>query len=340
MTRRAVAVLVAIGALLGTASASAAPQKLRIATLAPKNSAWGKVFKVWAKAIDKKTDGKLQLDVYYNAVQGNEDSMVGKMKTGQLDGAALTSVGLSRIYRDVLVLQLPGVVDSWHVLDKVRASLQTDIEKGFTDQGFTVLGWGDIGLVRQMSKGFAVRRPNDMKGKHPVVWRNEPMGPTIYATIGGVVPVPLSPPEILPALRSGKIDVVNAPALAAEQLQWTPYLDHVSSTVSVCAIGGTVVRRKALDDLPADVKEAFFAIQQKMQKNNTNRVRKLDDEAYKRISNKMKIVEMTPADRAEWEKVLRESVKRLGQGTFDRALIDRVLKITGKGAYPAVARGG
>jgi len=252
-TVRWLAPLIASLGLLFTPAKAEAQSKLRIATLAPKNSAWGKVFKVWAQAVDQKSGGKLQLDIYYNAVQGMESSMVGKMKTGQLDGAALTSVGLSAIYKDVLVLQLPGVVDSWAALDKTRTAMQSQIEASFVQQGFLVVGWGDVGLVRQMSKGFAVRRLGDMKGKNPVVWRNEPIGPTVYATIGGVVPVPLGPPEVLPALRAGKVNVVSAPALAAEQLQWTPYLDHVSSNVAVCAIGGTVFRKKALDDLPADV---------------------------------------------------------------------------------------
>ena len=54
--------------------------KLRIATVAPKSSAWGKLFKVWQRAVDKKTHGKLQLVVYYNGVQGSDDAMVGKMK--------------------------------------------------------------------------------------------------------------------------------------------------------------------------------------------------------------------------------------------------------------------
>jgi TRAP-type transport system periplasmic protein len=331
MTRFASVLLAALGLVVLTPSEASAQTKLRIATLAPKNSAWGKVFKVWAKAVDQKSGGKLQLDIYYNAVQGNEDSMVGKMKTGQLDGAALTSVGLSRIYKDVLVLQLPGVVDSWAMLDKVRGDLAPDLEKSFDAEGFKVVGWGDVGLVRQMSKGFAIRKPGDMKGKHPIVWRNEPMGPTVYSVIGGVVPVPMSPTEVLPALRSGKVDVINAPALAAEQLQWTPYLDHVGTNVTVCAVGGTVFRKKALDDLPADGKAIFFEIQEKMGRNNSLRVRKLDDEAFTRISSKMKKVELTAAEKSEWEKVLRESVKRLGQGTFNKGLIDRVLKVSGKG---------
>ena len=329
---RWLSVLAAAGSLaLFTPAEAAARTKLRIATVAPKNSAWGKVFKVWAKAVDQKSDGKLRLDVYYNAVQGMDDAMVGKMRTGQLDGAALTSVGLSRIYKDVLVLQIPGVVDTWPLLDKVRGELKGDLEKSFEKEGFKITSWGDIGLIRQMTKGFALRRPSDMKGKHPLVWREEPMGPVIYSVIGGVTPVPLGPPEVLPALRSGKINVISAPALAAEQLQWTPYLDHISSRVSVCAIGGTVFRKKSLDDLPADARAVFLDVQSKMNKMAANRIRKLDDEAYARISKKMTIVDMPRSEEAEWEKVLRESVTRLRQGTLDRALIDRVLKLTGKG---------
>jgi TRAP-type C4-dicarboxylate transport system substrate-binding protein len=145
--------LLALG-LVCFGSPALAKHKLRIATLAPKSSSWGKVFRAWEKAIAQKSNNELELEVYYNAVQGNEDNMVGKMKTGQLDGAALTSVGLSQIHKDVLVQQLPGVVDSWDLLDKVRKAIGPDLDKKLEQAGFQVVGWGDIGLVRQMTRGF------------------------------------------------------------------------------------------------------------------------------------------------------------------------------------------
>jgi TRAP-type transport system periplasmic protein len=330
MTRWIAAFAVAAGFTLGAPNDAAANNTLRIATLAPKNSAWGKVFKTWALAIEKKSEGKLKPEVYYNAVQGDETAMVSKLKTGQLDGAALTSVGLSLIYRNVLVMQLPGVIDSWALLDKVRGQMQGELEKGFDAEGFKIGSWGDVGLVRQMSKGVAIRRPSDMKNQRPAVWRNEPMGPIVYASLGTIVPVPVSVPEMLPALRSGKVNVVNAPALAAEQLQWVPYFDHIGSNVTVCAVGGTIFRKKALDDLPADLKANLDDVQNRLNKVNANRVRTLDAEAYERMKGKMEVVDLSPADRAEWEKVLRNAVTRLGQGTFDKAMIDRVLKIAGK----------
>src|SRR4026209_1120973 len=57
MIRRLVSLLFGVSLLLGVGHASA-ENTLRVATLAPKNSAWGKVFNVWSKALDKKTAGK------------------------------------------------------------------------------------------------------------------------------------------------------------------------------------------------------------------------------------------------------------------------------------------
>lgn len=330
--RRAVAILLLAAPLLLLAHSARAAggHRLRLATLAPANSSWGKLFRVWQRAVAKKTHGRLVVTVYYNGVQGDDDTVVGKMRTGQLDGAALTSVGLSRIYRDVMVLQLPGVVDSWAALDKVRAALGPDLDKGFRKKGFHLLGWGDVGLVRQMSRGFAVHRPSDLRGHHPVVWQGEPMAPIVYASIGQVAPVPLGPMEVLPALRAHRVDVVSAPSLAAEQLQWTPYLDHIASTVSVCAIGGTVMRQRVLDDLPGDLRKIFFELGARLQTLEKHRVRQLDAASYVRLSRRMQVVGSSAADRAAWRKVLAPAVKRLAQGTYDPGLIKRVLQITGK----------
>jgi len=192
-----------------------ATQKIRLATLAPRNSTWGKVLGVWQKAVEAKTDNGVALDIYYNGVQGDERAVVAKMRTGQLDGAALSSVGLSVVFRDVMVLQLPGVTNSWPLVDLVRNLLHEPIEEGFRHEGFEVLGWGDIGLVYQMSKGVEVRRPTDLRGRRPLAWRNEPTAPMFFSLVGQVVSVPLDPTEVLPALRSGAVDIVAAPALAA-----------------------------------------------------------------------------------------------------------------------------
>lgn len=333
--------LVARGARLGAVAATlasiavcsrtahAADKTIRLATIAPRASSWGKVYDVWQKALTNKTGGRLDLQVYFNGVQGNEDAMVSKIRTGQLDGAAITSTGLSLIYKNVLVLQIAGVLTTWEQLDRVRHEIQPELDAGIRANGFDIIGWGDVGLVRQFTKGFEIHRPADVKGKHPAVWRNEPMGPALYAAIGGVVPVPVDAMEMLPALRAGTVDLIAAPALAAEQLQWTPYLDHVNDDVIVCAVGALILKAGVLDSLPADLRATWDEVEKRATQSMQGRVRKLDDESYERISQRMTVIHSTEAEREEWKKLLRKVVSGLSRGTYDKALVNRVLAIRG-----------
>jgi TRAP-type C4-dicarboxylate transport system substrate-binding protein len=305
---------------------------LRIASLAPRNSSWGKVYNVWEQDLLRATEGKLAIKMFFNGVQGNEDAMVSKLKSGQLDAAALTSVGLSYIDKNVLVLQLPGVMRTWKELDEVREIIAPKLEARLATQGFKLAGWGDVGLVRQFSYGVELHSPKDLLGKNVATWRNEPMGPKIFQAVGrrfqGLVNgVVVDPMEVLGQLRAKNINVISAPALAAEQLQWIPYLDHVTDQVAVCAVGGLIFRESALKDMPADLKQKFDDLQKAASRRQVGKIRALDGQAYDRIKQKMTVIQMTQAQRDEWESILREATTELSHGTFDRALVNEVLSI-------------
>jgi TRAP-type C4-dicarboxylate transport system substrate-binding protein len=308
-----------------------AAHTIRFATIAPRTSTWGKVLEAWQKAVEDKTQGQIQLTIYYNEVQGDERTVVSKMRTGQLDGAALSAIGLSHVFHDVMVLQMPGITNSWPLAELVRAMLHEPIEQGFRAQGFELLSWGDIGLVYQFSKGVEVRSPTDLRGKRPMVFRNEPMAPLFFSLIGQIVPVPLDLAEVLPALQAGTVNVIGAPPLAAEQLQWVPYLDHINDQPIVAAIGATLMKQEKLEALPADTRTLFRDMQSRAARVQSDRIRQLDLEARDRLMKRMTIVRPSDDDKIEWYRVFLKAVKRLRNGVFSKPLIDEVLSITGKG---------
>lgn len=330
VVRGAVALCALMSAWLVCAPASA-KHTIRFATIAPRASTWGKFMDVWQRAVDKYTEGQLEPVVYYNGIQGDESAMVAKLRTGQLDGAALSAAGLSLFNRDVMVLQLPGVTNSWPLSDLVRKMLEKEVLSGFSKSGVTLTSWGSIGLVRQMSHGVAVRGPKDLIGRRPLAWRNEPIGPIIYPIIGNVVPVPLGSTEVLPALRAGTVDILAAPALAAEQLQWTPYLDHINSYIAVCAIGATVFRTDSLERIPAELRQVLESLHRKTNAIQTKRIRELDEDAAQRLMRKMTVVHSSDEDKIAWYRVFLKAVRRMRHGIFSKRLLDRVLYITGKG---------
>ncbi len=217
----------------------------------------------------------------------------------------------------------------WEALDRARDALKDEFEKGAEKEGFRI-GWGDLGKLRAMSKGFGVKRPGDLSGRKVLSWRNDVIGPTVYQLIPNVTVVPLSVPEVLPTLRTGGVDLVNAPSLAAEQLQWTPHLTHIGNESTVMAIGGMVWSKKRIDALPGDLRTILVDTGKVAQDALRKKIRTEDDAAFERLKAKMTLVELDDKDREAWRPVLTKAVERLKQGTFDPKLVDRLIELAKK----------
>lgn len=327
MRRRSMIQMTGALALLAGMGATGRAQAgfvLKIATLAPKSSPWGQVLNVWEKAVKEKSGGRLEIQIFYNGQQGDESATVGKIRSGQLAGAIVTAVGLSKIHKPILALQCPGLFSSWAKLDKARDAMKAEFEKGASDAGFQITGWGDVGSVRILSKSVAVRVPDDIKGKKPFLWRDDAIQPVFYQTVGGVTPVPLNVPEVLPQLNIGAVQVVPAPALAAEQLQWASKLDTIGSLVHSHAIGALVFSQKQLEALPADLRQIVLDTGKVMASALTKRIRTEDDAAYGRLKAKMTVIDCTADERAKWDALFKQVRSKLGQGTFAPELIAKL----------------
>src|SRR6516162_2225221 len=110
MFRKLWTIATTVAIALGIAGGAQAATTLKFGTLAPGDSAWGKEFKRWAKDVSDDTNGELTLDFQWNGQAGDEVLMVQKMRSGQLDGAAVTAVGLAQTgVTDDLVFKMPGL---------------------------------------------------------------------------------------------------------------------------------------------------------------------------------------------------------------------------------------
>ena len=103
---------------------------------------------------------------YAGGVAGDERDAVRKMRLGQINGAAVTAIGLGLIQPEVRVLELPMLINNYDELDYVRNKLDADLRKKFEDKGYVLLGWGDVGPVHIFSnipikaQGRSARRPS------------------------------------------------------------------------------------------------------------------------------------------------------------------------------------
>jgi TRAP-type C4-dicarboxylate transport system substrate-binding protein len=328
MLRKLVTMFGAIAAVMAFAGGAPAATTLKIGSLAPADSPWGKGFKRWAADVAAATNGELQLDFQWNGQAGDEVLMVQKIRSGQLDGAAVSAIGLAQTgVTDVLMFQLPGLFTNWGKLDLARNAMKDEFNKQFESKGFTVLGWGDVGAAKTMTVGFEVHRPSDLQGKGVFAIAGDPVQPKIYSAVGGITPRVLSIAEILPNLASGAINVLTVPPLVAEQLQWASHITHISTQTLAFAIGAFIMSSSRMASLPAPLRDVLLAKAHEMSDSATTTIRNADAQAYARMKASKIAYDPTEGDRKEWTDVFVKVAKSLRGTVFTPAIFDKMVKI-------------
>lgn len=305
---------------------AAATQTIRLACLYPKSSMWGKELETMAKVMREKMPNAIDLRIYYNGSMGDEPDMVKKMNAGNLDGAFISAAGLGKIYAPISAMEMPGLFKDWNYVDIARDSLNADFKSGLSTAGYTLGGWYDIGQMRWMSAGFAVNLPADFKTKKPVLQRDNTLIATIYTSIGGITPVTLNYPEILPNLNTGATNAILTSALLAESLQWSSKISNMGSESDAYSVGGFVIKTDILNKIPQEDRNKFLDIIKGTCKSLVLKIRKEDQMAFIRLKAKMKVSTRNASQITEWKSIYKKTRQKLSEKTFSATLVANLEK--------------
>ncbi len=320
MFRKLFLSLAAAGLVLASAAHSTkaeAATTLAVGTLAPKGSPWMNKFVEFSDKVKSETGGDIVLDF---RTYSDEPTMVGDIDKGILAGGAMTAVGLSKIYMDVLIFQLPGLFDNWAKLDNARNQMKGSLDTAFGAKGYTVLGWGDVGAAKIFTNGYEAKVPNDLKGKGCYVIQGDPIGQAFWAKLGNT-PATVTVPEIFMGIQK-TISVVVAPPLVAEQFQWSSKLDTITPITAGFGIGALVFKTSAV---PADKMQVIKDRGKDAAAALTSSIRTADGQAFARLKARKKIVELTADEKAQWTAMFKEVRTQLRGTLFTAATFDTIV---------------
>lgn len=315
------AMLAARGADAQEAPAAAATRSLSLATLAPAGSTWHRVLEAWNRELRRRTNKALQLRIFAGGVQGDESEVIRKIRSGRLDGAAVTAVGLSQIHRPSIVFQMPGMFSSYAALDRARVATQTDINSSFSTAGFAFMGWADVGMGRYFSR-VPVAAPADMRNTHPYVWRDDLSTPSVFQE-ANVTPTQLQIPEVLTALQTNRVDAFFTSPVAAISLQWAQRVTHMTDINANVVVGATVFGNAAINSLPADQQAILRETATQFHRLLIGNLRR-DETAAITSMNGRGITSVAVTDRSAWNSLFTRARARLVGRIADAAFIERV----------------
>jgi len=277
------------------------------------------------RKIEEDTDGRTKFKWYPGGTQGDEKDVVRKIKLKQLDGAALTTIGLSLIYPGIRVLQLPFLFETTEEVDYVRKKMWPYFEKKFEGKGFKLMYPGDVGWTHLYAKS-ALTSVAAIKKVKFWAWTDDPIVRAFFKKMG-VGSVPLGVPEVLSALKTGRIDGCYSSPLAAVALQWYTEITHATSEPVGYGVGAMVMRIDAWDSATDADKKIEDKIGDKIGRKLVKRVRKDNERAKKAMKKDGIKFTATPADlkkklQAEAEKVWTD----LAGDVYTKAELELVLK--------------
>ncbi|MGD0917659.1 MAG: TRAP transporter substrate-binding protein DctP [Thermodesulfobacteriota bacterium] len=237
--------------LIRSASGDEKSLVIKLATLAPEGSALMKTFGSLNADVMKKTENKFQFKIYPGGVLGDETDMLRKMQIGQIQGAALSSGGLSSIFKEIDVLQIPFLFQTYEEVDFILNKMGSFLKRGFEENGYVLLGWSEGGFIYLMST-LPISSVADLKKAKVWIWEESPMSKAIFDE-AGVSAIPLSATDVLVGLQTRMVDVVYAPPTYAISLQWFTKIKYMTDVPLAYLAGGIVVNKETFIKIPLPI---------------------------------------------------------------------------------------
>ncbi|MDR2210355.1 MAG: TRAP transporter substrate-binding protein DctP, partial [Spirochaetaceae bacterium] len=164
---------------------------LKIASLVPEDSPWGRAINQIAEEWYEITNGEVELQISHGGVLGSETAVLQQLRLGQIQGAVLTSYGLNSIARGIITVSCPFLIRNDQELTFVLNELKPELEEKLNSGGVFTLCWAQVGWIKVFSKE-PVFVPADLK-KHKLAASDDEleMMQAFKAMGYQMIPVPL-----------------------------------------------------------------------------------------------------------------------------------------------------
>jgi TRAP-type transport system periplasmic protein len=317
-----------LGLLLGSvAGGELEAQELRIATLAPADSAWMREMVAGGDRIRELTDGRVTLKFRAGGVAGSADQVLRKIRIGDLQGGAFTAGGLASVYPGLNTYSVPLIFESLDEVDYVRSRLDARIADGLEKAGWVSFGFSEGGFSNLMSN-IPVSDVADLRRQKVWVPDNDPVSFQVLEALR-LAPVPLELSDALLGLRRGLVDVVAASPVAALVLQWHTEVKYrtdlpVSYSMGVFAMPTSVFYRLAESDQAA-VRSVIADVMTSIDESSRS-----DNDEARRIMENMGIqtVRVNQANVDEWRRIIEEQYPEIRRRRdIDVELFDAMLAL-------------
>lgn len=293
------------------ASVTAQAQTIRVTLQLPETHSLGQNWNDFKKIIEAESGGELKMQLFPSAqlfkdkevptAVGSGAVEAGSAFLGRFSGSvpAVDVVNLPFFFKDEAELRANVKTGS-----KMRQILDAAVLK---ETGNKVLWWQAFGRNVYLSKGFAVRVPDDLKGKKVRTY-GKVLGWTVEA-LGGA-PTLMSGSKQFLAYQQGAVDVGMTGASAVKSRKLYEVMDNMTlsfdSTIEFVAVMNNDFFESLSAKNQAVILKAAAEVEQKLR----DAIYTQEAAAVEEVRPKIKVNELTDAERAKWVEATKGVIDR------------------------------
>jgi C4-dicarboxylate-binding protein DctP len=246
------------------------------------------------KELERRTNGRIKVELYFGGVLGNERELMDLVATGAIQG---TRGGFFADANPKFnILTLPFLVDGWDgAVRLVNSNFMDDINQGAREYGWHIPATGiSQGFRAHTNNVRPIKHPNDLKG---LKMRVPLQGVFVRTALAfGTNPQEIPAVETYQALQTGVVDGQdNAPSNI-----WDYKLYEVSKymTVSNYATGPDpfMVNLAWFESLPPDLQETFDEVAREAMSLSDKLNREKEEEFIHKLAKELELNYITGSD--------------------------------------------
>ncbi len=315
---------IALLLLLSTYSVASAEVVIKLGTLAPAGSTWHTLLKEMAQKWSETSGGQVSLKIFPGGVIGDEGLMVRKMQVGQIQAAAVTTVGMHDLTPEPQAVDVPLGISTYDELDYVMAKLEPRLNAALYNKGYVAINWSDVGFVQFFST-HPMCTPAQIPSAKLFAWDGDPKSIEAWRA-GGFHPVVLSSTDIIPQLATGMVDTVVAAPLYAFTARIYQKANHVCELRWAVLTGATLVKREVWERIPAEVRTKLLGIAKEYGRRVALEVRRLNEDALTQMKKQGLVIDKVE-DLAGWQRIAEKGNQVVRGGVVPADLYDEVIRL-------------
>lgn len=284
---------------------------------------YNQALKKMAENVEKRTNGKVKIEVYPLSQLGAERELTEALTLGTADMSITSTAPVTNFYQKLGVLDLPFLFenreDAYNVLD---GSIGQQLLKDLENANLIGLAWAENGFRHITNGKKEIKTPADVAGLKIRTQENQIHLAAFEAL--GAKPTPMAWTEALTALQQGVVDAQENPAIVADTYKlYDSKQTYLSLTGHVYSAALILFSKPVWDGLPEDVKQVLAEEAKKAGQYERELMIKMEEEALKNLKAKGVVI-TEDVDKQAFRDAMKSTYEQFA-GQFGKDLVEQIM---------------